>query len=942
MSEIQTNKYLYKSQAGQYTTSEDLTNVQESIMDVIDDRWNNALSTSGYIADCILSAKRFYTLKTEVFTVAGDDSISYNKLIVGGPEEDSVFFIPSGVNNYTKKTIRKRLEYTFTDIGESGNISSGKVSTGNFLIFIDFSVQDHEQILAAPVRITDSEGEFKQYTFARDNNPVNVESSPIWWDTTNNKMKQYIDNTWVEKSYSIPVGLVYVKNNSVESIVSDFNISGYADKVIWVNPGITFGIPTGRDDKNAIVLREVTTGVGANNEFPNYVIVDEADKLIVHSENHNILDSISTMQLEHTCRDDRTLTIYKNGEVSEGEIDENDKIDSSIYTLAPDLLTIHFNPPITNINSLHANYYEQPTDISIFVSSSGELINPSMTKEYSYNQNLGHYVDSLNHKVECSRLGYFSLGYVASKTKFTNEPLTIIEYNSKQRPTLADTSDVQRMIEQYNNNLDSSVNIAITSIANLNTKMDNLNNNLAQEVAKISSRSFVPMSQSQQSANTYEVSNNLKFTGNISFTNPISTVSEGGEEVDLIAKNVEKQYDQIEIIPMGVKSGSYETLDDSISIGVSVNGQDPTTTTVRIGTTYVKASSFGDTNTVYNGRNFGNANSTYNGSSFGNSSSVFNGTAAKVPIKREFSQTRYSILGVNNSNELKTSVFSMYPSFNTVGDMYCRNLYLGGVPVVSNETVLEHEYFPNNAFAYQGDVSVGTLLEISSYVENGIQYECKPADDAIHCVAHSDASAPEYATKVAYAKDDLITYSGNLYRITKAIKAGNNKRWSSITATKLTPSPNSANAVFSGKSGVRVFGPVKKNDKLYFLNKDMRDINTEVMTDIIQAYLNSLQQGADVRITLADSELKGTAISQSFIDGLSAFARSYSGHGHTPSEWENYVDGEINLQTGERENGWRQRMGSAIGICIEDVDYSNNYEFAVVTSIVNITFNDKY
>ena len=101
--EKQTNKYLYKSQANTYATGEELAALKKNIDTLIDAKWNDALNTSGYIADCILKAKKFYTIKVETVVISseggGEDS-SYNILVVGEEGATSTFFIPNGKNNF--------------------------------------------------------------------------------------------------------------------------------------------------------------------------------------------------------------------------------------------------------------------------------------------------------------------------------------------------------------------------------------------------------------------------------------------------------------------------------------------------------------------------------------------------------------------------------------------------------------------------------------------------------------------------------------------------------------------------------------------------------------------------------------------------------------------------------------------------------------------------
>ena len=128
----QTNKYLYKIEADTYATGEELEALEKNIDTVIDSKWSDALNTSGYIADCILKAKKFYTIKVETVIIEGNtegENTSYNILVVGEDGATSTFFLPNGKNgaapDFITKTYGGRIVYDTSD--EDSNISSSKV-----------------------------------------------------------------------------------------------------------------------------------------------------------------------------------------------------------------------------------------------------------------------------------------------------------------------------------------------------------------------------------------------------------------------------------------------------------------------------------------------------------------------------------------------------------------------------------------------------------------------------------------------------------------------------------------------------------------------------------------------------------------------------------------------------------------------------------------------
>lgn len=485
MTDSQTNKYLYLAEADTYATNEDIADLNERMDELIEGKWNDALNRSGYIADCVLRAQRPFSIRIEKVSVKdsmGEVVSTYHKLIVGEEGKTASFYVPNGPNNYS--IVQYTGELLYNNSEANSQISSSKVVDGNFVLVMDCTNATPE-ILLIPMRIADDNGNYWQYFFARRNEPVPVESKPVWWDINNNVIRQYDEtNHWNNntiKRYSIPLCIIHQEDGVIKNIVQEFGISGYSDQAIWVNPNVKVGIANGRNDDSAVNILEATTGILVNDvpTYPEVITVDTTEYPISQVNEYNPSDSISSLILQEVCYDARTLTISANVPASE---DENAIISPDNWVLDADMSTVKFFPALTDVSKLYITYYDQPSNIPIFVSATGELINPTLTKDYSYNSTLGYYTDINGVKDACFRLGVFSMGYVANKSLWTQEELSIIDYYSKQRSLLTDTDDVRYMIETYNADLLRIINEILRRLGNTQQDIDRVKDDILAEL----------------------------------------------------------------------------------------------------------------------------------------------------------------------------------------------------------------------------------------------------------------------------------------------------------------------------------------------------------------------------------------------------------------------------------------------------------------------------
>lgn len=809
MTDNQTNKYLYKVQADKYATEEELLALSKNIDNLIDGKWNDALNTSGYIADCILKAKKFFTIKVETVVIDGgvdSEDTSYTTLVVGEEGVKSKFFIPNGkknsLPNYTVKEITGRFTYDSENADES--ISSSKVVNGNFVAVMDFT-EAQPKIRLIPVRISDSNNNYWQYFFARPTTPSPVESLPVWWDTEKNVIKQYdAIHEWDDstiKQFSIPLAIVHVENGIVKNIVQDFNVSGYNDQVIWVNPDILFGIADGRNDESAIDIVTATSGSG---EFPEYAVVDITEKIIKQENEFSTSDTITTVVLNSICRDARTLTISVNN-----PDDEDAVLPDDTYSLGGDMLTITFTPELTKVNKLYIKYYDQPYSIPVFISRTGELIPPSKTANFTYNSNLGHYVNGENVKQTCARVGAYSLGYIAKKSLWTDEKLSIISYYSKQRSLLTDTEDVRYLIEQYSSELVESISIALNKAGVAVEDVQSIRAELISAIERVKNE-------------IDELSGGS--TGGV-------TPAQGGTT----SASLEKVYDETEIIPVGVKdiskvptTGLKASLDlDDIQLGK----------TIIDGKYVLKAIAYDGTLTTTR-RDY----ASY-------------GLGVKMNIdgydKFSFQIVSSRELYIDDTDSMGCAMEAA-EGINTSGVTSSTNVRIGKNYIKAGEAKIDTLFLGGNrvaAFAGAGASKAYTLIAPLSYNVDMFKTNNLAKNSVGFLVEFQASGSVEEVTKADNSCSGVVSSSTLMY---------NNTSLQTVTIPE-----GNALIAFSGKNPVRVLGPAKAGDKLYFWNKKLRDnLSNNIKTIFMQALgISDAAVDSMKRIT-------GCAISSSLIDTL--------------------------------------------------------------------------
>jgi len=79
----------------------------------------------------------------------------------------------------------------------------------------------------------------------------------LWYDTTNNLVKQKVDGVIVSHTVSLPIAIITVSNGAISSIDQVFNGFGYIGSTVFALPGVKGLIPNGRNADGS--LKNTTT-----------------------------------------------------------------------------------------------------------------------------------------------------------------------------------------------------------------------------------------------------------------------------------------------------------------------------------------------------------------------------------------------------------------------------------------------------------------------------------------------------------------------------------------------------------------------------------------------------------------------------------------------------------------------------------------------------------
>ena len=98
-------------------------------------------------------------------------------------------------------------------------------------------------------------------SYSGDTAPTVTSQYNLWYDTATNKMKHTDDTgaTWSDaRGYSLPLCLATMQSGNYVSVDSVFNGMGYIGSTVWVDKGIKFLIPRGRNNDGSLKNQEYT------------------------------------------------------------------------------------------------------------------------------------------------------------------------------------------------------------------------------------------------------------------------------------------------------------------------------------------------------------------------------------------------------------------------------------------------------------------------------------------------------------------------------------------------------------------------------------------------------------------------------------------------------------------------------------------------------------
>lgn len=242
-------RFLYKSQ---FVVNEEIVKGSKlpvtsgAVFDAIDGIRTNTVFHSGYIANCIATVEKQHEISFS------EDGLKIHK--------GSKVYVPAGKKADTGEFLFDQVELTDNIIGTSNGVNS-------YNTFLCVDTTDYEWVGGFErTQIFDIDSQeyqniAKQGMYVQEGTPKTTTNGTIWWDLTNNLMREYIavQGEWVPKKYSIPVCKVSKESGTFTGILQDFLTCGACGFAVWVNPGVTFVMSEGRADNGTYEVLSMTT-----------------------------------------------------------------------------------------------------------------------------------------------------------------------------------------------------------------------------------------------------------------------------------------------------------------------------------------------------------------------------------------------------------------------------------------------------------------------------------------------------------------------------------------------------------------------------------------------------------------------------------------------------------------------------------------------------------
>ncbi len=258
----------------------------------------DTLFKSGYLPEGIASAvsQHFLTYTNNTLTLGKNSNLFIPNGIIDGVFEFTKITTTEDISN--SATYSDNMDaYVFCDTAENKLIARTK--RNNTISAATGEPQDRaiQQVWA----------QLDEPTVAQDSTSEGV----IWWDLNENFIKVYNSSsaTWEVKQYSIPICIVSSENRKITGIAQNFITSGVCGNITWVNPGVSFVIPTGTNNENGTFTNEIleTTEVickiiltDINNEFTDYVMYINLDGEIEGPTEEYTFDNTTGVFIDET------------------------------------------------------------------------------------------------------------------------------------------------------------------------------------------------------------------------------------------------------------------------------------------------------------------------------------------------------------------------------------------------------------------------------------------------------------------------------------------------------------------------------------------------------------------------------------------------------------------------------------------------------------------
>lgn len=202
--------------------------------------------------------------------------------------KDSTLFIPNGIDEG---------DFQFTKVTTSEDISNGASFSTNLDAFVFVDTKENKLVCRTKRTNTISAATGEpldsavQQVWAQTTEPSIAQSVTsdgcIWWDLSTNiiKVYRYASSSWEESEYAIPLGIVTSVDGKITGIQQDFLLAGVCGNITWVNPGVSFIIPTGVNlekntyDNEVLETTDVITKIilDGTDEFTDYALYMSID-----------------------------------------------------------------------------------------------------------------------------------------------------------------------------------------------------------------------------------------------------------------------------------------------------------------------------------------------------------------------------------------------------------------------------------------------------------------------------------------------------------------------------------------------------------------------------------------------------------------------------------------------------------------------------------------